>query len=424
MEMMFAHGLRPNRLTNSWVPFVVASVSALVPGGRMGLVLPAELLQVTYAAQLRRFLVDSFRAVHVIACNELFFDKAEQEVVVFLAHDRVGPLGPHDDCSVAVTATTSRHSLLSRSAEAVVAKTPPKVVRHEDEKWLKYFLSQPQIDLLRALRACGVATTLDKFASVDVGVVTGKNEFFVVNDQQVGEWQLSHFVVPLAARAAHLSGAIFDRARWEHLVARGERAHLLQLGHQPRHRLPYKALQYVAHGETRGYHTGYKCSVRQPWYAVPGVWAPDAFLLRQIHDFPRVLVNRAGATCTDTVHRMTVHQGPAEIVAAMCFTSLTAASAEIEGRSYGGGVLELEPTEAERLLVPSSVASALDLSEIDFLIREGRVLEVLDFNDRTILGAHLGLSVSDRELLRSAWDVMRERRQGRRRLAVNPEARL
>jgi adenine-specific DNA-methyltransferase len=146
------------------------------------------------------------------------------------------------------------------------------------------------------------------------------------------------------------------------------------------------------------------------------VWAPDAFLFRQIYDFPRVLVNQAGATCTDTIHRMNVHTGTSESVAAMCFTSLTAASAEIEGRSYGGGVLELEPTEAERMLVPSSISSALELAEIDRLILDGRMSEVLDINDKLILGDHLGLSKADRRLLRSAWELMRERRLSRRRV--------
>ena len=42
-------------------------------------------------------------------------------------------------------------------------------------------------------------------------------------------------------------------------------------------------------------------------------------------------------------------------LAASLYKYLTAASAEIDGRSYGGGVLELEPTEAERLLVPAKL---------------------------------------------------------------------
>ena len=37
-------GLHPSRLTNAWVPFVVLATRALRPGGRLALVLPAELL--------------------------------------------------------------------------------------------------------------------------------------------------------------------------------------------------------------------------------------------------------------------------------------------------------------------------------------------------------------------------------------------
>lgn len=416
IDLMRDLGLHPNRLTNSWVPFVVASIAALNSGGRLGLVLPAELLQVSYAAQLRRFLVERFAAVHVIACNELFFDGAEQEVIVLLGD------GAHQsqaagaaDRGVAVTATPTREALLGTSAEALVAKAPLKVVQHEDEKWLKYFLSQKQIDLLRSLRASGVATTLDKFASVDVGVVTGKNEFFVLNEGQVEEWQLGPFVLPLAARAAHLTGAIFDHRRWTQLLRDGERVYLLQLGNHSTADLPQGARDYVAKGEANAYHAGYKCSIREPWYSVPAVWAPDAFLFRQIHDFPRVVVNRARATSTDTIHRMTVHGRSADTVTAICFTSLTAASAEIEGRSYGGGVLELEPTEAERLLVPASAPPVLSISEIDCLLKEGRLSEVLDISDKAILGEHMGLSAHDQKLLRSAWDVLRQRRHVRRR---------
>ena len=51
--LMHLEGLRPNRLTNAWVPFVVLATRALRPGGRLAMVVPAELLQVTYASELR-----------------------------------------------------------------------------------------------------------------------------------------------------------------------------------------------------------------------------------------------------------------------------------------------------------------------------------------------------------------------------------
>src|SRR5258708_29884748 len=51
-DLMRSRGLNPSRLTNAWVPFVVLATDALKDGGRLGLVMPAELLQVGYAGEL------------------------------------------------------------------------------------------------------------------------------------------------------------------------------------------------------------------------------------------------------------------------------------------------------------------------------------------------------------------------------------
>ena len=107
------------------------------------------------------------------------------------------------------------------------------------------------------------------------------------------------------------------------------------------------------------------------WYIVPSVWIPDAFLFRQIYDFPRIVLNKAQATSTDTIHRVRCKVNAKKFIT-NTYTHLTCASAEIEGRSYGGGVLELEPTEAERLLVPNKLIKAVPLSESDKLVRNGR----------------------------------------------------
>ena len=171
---------------------------------------------------------------------------------------------------------------------------------------------------------------------------------------------------------------------------------------------------YVERGEEMKVHTGYKCSIRTPWYAVPAVWVPDAFVFRQIYDFPRVVLNGAGVTATDTIHRMKCHADPEQTVA-NTYTYLTAASAEIEGRSYGGGILELEPTEATNLLMPAKLAKALTVDECDQLIRQNRLKEVLSENNRRVLRNHLGLSAGDCMILRTIWEKMRNRRLSRRR---------
>jgi adenine-specific DNA methylase len=444
MAILARLGLKPNRLTNVWVPFVVAAAAALVEGGRLALVLPAELLQVTYAAQLRTFLAGRFARIDVIACNELFFARAEQEVVLLLAdgarhardgldaRDGVAAGGARHACSacrVTLTATRTAAEVTAQPPAAVLAGAVPKTVHHAEEKWLQYFLTAREIALMRELRGAAAVTALRTHAGVDVGVVTGNNEFFVLGRRRIEELGLeaAACTLPLVSRSAQLKGARITAAEWQLLAAAGERVQLLHLcspkgppngapkGSPIGAPLAPALASYIRQGEAGGVHRGYKCSIRSPWYAVPAAWVPEGFCFRQIHDFPRVVRNEAGATSTDTIHRLTCRADP-ELVIANLYTHLTAASAEIEGRSYGGGVLELEPTEAERLLVPARLAPALALAECDRLVRAGKLGQALDENDRLVLGGQLGLSRSDCAALREIWVKMRDRRIARRRI--------
>jgi adenine-specific DNA methylase len=415
MTIMAALGLTPNRLTNIWVPFVVAAAASLRPGGRLALVLPAELLQVTYAAQLRSFLTDRFARIDIVACNELFFEKAEQEVVLLLADSAIESASETNSCRVTLTETGTLAEITGRLPSAVLADAQPKTIRHDHEKWLKYFLTEREIAFMRALRSSNVVTTLATHASVDVGVVTGKNEFFVLTSAQVAELGLDGYTVPLVSRSAHLKGAKIDKADWKALSTAGNRVHLLNLRSLSGGKLPSSLARYIRAGEGKAFHEAYKCSIRNPWYAVPSVWIPDGFVFRQIYDFPRMVLNQAQATSTDTIHRLTCKTTKPKRIIANTYTWLTAASAEIEGRSYGGGVLELEPTEAERLLMPAKLNGAIPLTECDRLTRAGRLNDVLKENARIILMDHMGLSSGECDLLRSIWEKMRDRRLARRR---------
>lgn len=415
IDIMKEQGLSPNRLTNIWVPFVVAAAATLRPGGRMALVLPAELLQVSYAAQLRSFLTDRFGRINLIACNELFFDNAEQEVVLLLADEARAAPSESNPCEVTLTEAHSVTDILGRSPAAVVKGASPKTICHDSEKWLKYFLSPREIAFMRELRTSCAAVPLSTYASVNVGVVTGRNQFFVLRQSEIEARGLQAYTIPLVSRSAHLVGVHFGKHDWKELAADDQLVHLLHLtpinGAKPEGALE----SYIRFGEKQKVHQGYKCSIREPWYAVPSVWIPDAFVFRQIYDFPRVVFNTAEATSTDTIHRMRCKTGDPSAVVANTYTSLTAASAEIEGRSYGGGVLELEPTEAERLLMPAKLAPALPLNECDRLVRDGRLSDVLDENDRLVLRETMGLSAAECRMLRRVWEKLRDRRLARRR---------
>ncbi|WP_083203789.1 Eco57I restriction-modification methylase domain-containing protein [Ensifer adhaerens] len=415
MAIMGQQGLTPNRLTNIWVPFVVAATASLKPGGRLALVLPAEILQVTYAAQLRSYLTDRFARIDVIACNELFFEKAEQEVVLLLADGALPAASEENECRVALTAADTVADITGSKPALLLKQAEPKTIRHDNEKWLKYFLNNRQISFMRALRDAESTASMSAHASIDVGVVTGKNEFFVLSADQVDALGLDGYTTPLVSRSAHLKGSQIGKADWKSLAAAGDRVHLLNISQLQAGKLTAKLRRYIEEGERKEFHKGYKCSIRKPWYLVPSVWVPDGFAFRQIYDFPRMVLNSSGATSTDTIHRMRSKGETAERIIANTYTWLTAASAEIEGRSYGGGVLELEPTEAERLLMPAKLNGAMPLTDVDQLVRAGRLNSVLEENARVILREHMGLSAADCALLKGVWTMMRDRRNSRRR---------
>lgn len=412
MAMMERSGLRPNKLTNIWVPFVVAASEALEVGGRLALVIPAELLQVSYAAQLRAYLTEKFEHVAVVACNELFFKGAEQEVVLLLAEGCLPRRVMGNPCRIAVVEALTVAEVTASDPAVLVAGAEEKDVRGGDgEKWLKLFLTGAEIGFMREMRQHPRVALLSRFARVDVGIVTGNNSFFVLRASEAKARGLEAMTVPLVSRSAHLRGAIVGAEEWRELADADERVNLLDL--RPAQVSNPSAAAYVREGEAAGVHLGYKCSIRRPWFITPSLWNPDAFLFRQIHDFPRFVRNEVVATATDTIHRVTAHGCDPSALVAATFTHLTAASAELVGRSYGGGVLELEPTEAERLLVPDILDTAVPLWEADRLVREGRLGDLLEENDRVLLMGSLGLTAADCIRLKGVWAKMRNRRMAR-----------
>ena len=55
-EILTSQKMKSNKLINTWVAFVVACVNLLSDNGKIAFVIPAEILQVAYAKELRYFL--------------------------------------------------------------------------------------------------------------------------------------------------------------------------------------------------------------------------------------------------------------------------------------------------------------------------------------------------------------------------------
>ncbi|MEV6694531.1 class I SAM-dependent methyltransferase [Micromonospora sp. NPDC051196] len=405
LSFMRSNGLHPNKLTNAWVPFVMASVVACRPGGRIGLVVPAELMQVGYASELRQYLIDNCSAVTVVCFRRLVFPGILQEVVLLLAVKGEGP------ARIQVLEVDDAASLAGLQVD-----TDPKVRAplHEREKWTKYFLQPQEVETLRTLRSDDRLAPLERFASVDVGVVTGRNSYFVMTSAEAQQHKVEDLTIPLVSRSNQLSGIKYNHADHQDYRSDGGKVLLLDARGVALEEHPGLAA-YVRLGEEHEVHTGYKCRIRKQWWVVPSIWQADAFMLRQIHAHPRIVANETKATSTDTVHRMRMREGinPAKL-AACAMNSVTFAFSEVVGRSYGGGLLELEPSEAEELPIPDpSLLPEHLVAVVDQLVRHKRIEEAVDAVDQSVLIGKLGFTPAEVDAARTAWRTLRDRRMRR-----------
>jgi len=219
----------------------------------------------------------------------------------------------------------------------------------------------------------------------------------------------------MVGRSVQVNSVIFTKEDWEQNKCSKAKAHLLVFPNRQNLNQNNGAMAYIAYGESKKINEGYKCGIRDDWFVVPSLKISDALFIRRNNLYPRLIINQAKAYTTDTMHRVFVKPGTnIEAFTASYYNSLSLAFTEVCGRSHGGGVLELMPNEAERILLPYNTANQDLLPTIDKLIRNKTdINEVLKFTNQIILKEHFGLTNDEIMLSDSIWKKLSGRRLNR-----------
>ncbi len=409
ISMMQDLGLKPNKLTNIWVPFLVISASLLKSDGRLAMVIPAELFQVKYAAETRVFLSNFFDRVTIVTFKKLVFKNIQQEVVLMLCEKKTVT-----SKGIRVIECENLDDLNNLDFKKINGSNV-KPIDHTTEKWTKYYLSEGEINLLKRLKNDKRIIPCSDILEVDVGLVTGRNEFFMLKESQVKEWGLKKYTIPVVSRSNQLKGITFSKKDFKENSKEDKSVHLFIPPNKDFEDLPKECQKYIKCGESKDFHTGYKCRIRKRWYITPSLWAPSGFALRQVGSYPKIVINETGASSTDTVHRVRFKEGiDKQLVTISFLNSLSFAFSEITGRSYGGGVLTFEPTEMEDIRIPVLKELSIDFEKIDQLIRNREIEKVLDIVDEELLIKQHKFSEKDVKTLRGIWKKMSKRRNGRK----------
>lgn len=407
-DLMKKHGFHPNRLTNIWLPFLLLSCEALSGTGRIGMVIPAELFQVDYAAEARNYLSTHFDQLTLITFRRLVFDDIQQEVVLLLGEKSSEQKG------IRVVELECLDEL-NRRGLSCLDRAETKVLDHNSDKWVKYYLTNEELMLLRKLNADPRISNAADLYEVNVGLVSGENDFFLSSWENVTARGLQKDVRPIISRAEQVKGVCLTEAEYHQQREMGKRVSIFMPEDLPVEELSKGAQDYIAWGESKGFSGNYKCRIRKRWYIVPTSWTADAFLIRQANLYPKMILNPIGALVTDTLHKVRFRSGvDGTAVAAAFLNTYTLALSETLGRSYGGGVLTFEPGEMRRMRIPMKGAERLDIQKIDRLQRAGNYEEILAYTDQELLYDGLGMSGDDVALLHSIWNKLRDRRLSRK----------
>jgi hypothetical protein len=213
---------------------------------------------------------------------------------------------------------------------------------------------------------------LSDVANVGIGYVTGANDFFHLRPSEAEKAGIpDRFLHPSVRNGRCLTGKAVTTKTVENWRRCDEPMFLLRLSSADSIPRPVKV--YLDSDAGQKAREAYKCRNRDPWYVVPDVRVPCAFLSYMSGLTPSLVANRAMCVASNSVHvvRLRGHL-PMTRLLERWHQPMTQLSCELEGHPLGGGMLKLEPREAGRVLLgarrpPDDMRDAIILDGINTL---------------------------------------------------------
>jgi len=342
-------GVPFSSLTSSWAPFLAVTASLLNPGGRMAFVVPAEIGHATYSTPLLEYLARNFATVRIVAVRRKMFTGLSEDCWLLYAEG--------------FGTRTDHFEITLQEDFAYTDRLPGDCQRVSLSEWrsfrsrLRPFLLPARIrSLYRELAGSPMTVRLGDLARVGIGYVTGANDFFHLRPSEAANACIpQEFLHPSVRNGRTLPQKAVTHATVRAWLNRDEPVLFLRISQGQT--LPASVRRYLDTPEAQLAQRTYKCRSREPWYVVPDVHVPDAFLSYMSGDGVALVANHAKCVCTNSVHGVMLKNGTSvESLQRSWGTPLARLSCELEGHPLGGGLLKLEPREAANLVLPNARA--------------------------------------------------------------------
>lgn len=403
-RLSFSTQFDRKHLKNAWAAFIVAAETILRDDGVMALVVPYELVNVDYGETLQREIFCKFDRVDIYLPSKRAFEAIEQDAVAFVARKKTTLSNGIYIHGVESLATISDGDRLPKSTINIANSNYVAL----DSK--SFLLASDATSLIGRLKLA--IPKLSEYCKTAPGIVTGANDFFILSQVEIEEYGLQRWCQPILKKGSYLFHTpVFSKKALSKLLSEHP-SHLLCIDEIALEKLPKYLQKYLSSEAAREFAQRYKCRNRKHWYSVPIVSSTPAFFFKRSYRYPRIVVNQANTLTTDTAYGISPKRGvTAKGICYSFYNSMTLLFAEIEGRFYGGGVLELTPREFQSLPMSYIKPSKDAFSKFQALhTTDGDTAKLVAHAGNEWLSQKLSLSKREIALLEESWIRLRNHR--------------
>lgn len=394
------NGLINREVSNIWTAFLIKSSLLVNSSGILSFVLPAEFLQVKYAQEIRNFILQNFTRIEILSFRNFRFEDTEQNTIVLFAYKK----------------TDKDKGVFFKEINSIIELNDnilfEKSELDPEMKWTANCLNAKELAVLSKIKQNPLVKKIEYYCSAVAGIVTAANSYFIINKEITTKYKLEKYVIPIIQKGLFVNGNVcFTSKNFRRLSDSNTPCFLLNLSSVPENEFSSNLRDYLNLGLQKEIDKRYKCLQRTRWFDVPSIWNSEGFFFKRSDKYPKILVNKYNVYITDSGYRIRMKEMyHIENLTYSFYNTFTLLMAELMGRSYGGGVLELTPNEFKSLPI-IYFDEIIDFKKFSKLFSNKKdIVDILKINDEIILKNKLKLTDEEIHLLRQAYDKIKKRR--------------
>jgi hypothetical protein len=378
-----------------WAYFVVYSLRFIQKNGNLIAILPWSFIQADYAKKVREYLLDKFETIKVVAIGKQLFERVQERIIVIYC----------ENFGEKTNNISVGYSFETPKTEIKLNKISPE--SWIDSPWREILIEDIHANLQKSLKMTNFQK-LGDVAAIKIGTVTGANGFFILNAKE-----LKLHKIPLKMTRPIIKHASKLKSLW---VALEDNIHYFLLAIPSDTSLPEGLKDYIQAGEASGLQLGYHTKNRETWYSINISLPPDGFMPYMSKEIPYITHNLSGLLSTNSIHQIfyspDVTDDMKKWIQFSMLSSISQLSIELHGKTYGGGVLKIEPTSAKQILIFTGNGSPfpknLDM-KVNKLLRNGKKRDAIDFVDNW-LEDNLDFPRKNMKMIKKSYNAIREMR--------------